>query len=377
MDKYEKCAAALMELGDNIIAEKKRRSLIIRKLSFVVSGLCAAVLIAIGVLHNSAISTPPDPEKYSESNIVVTSQTRSDVISSNSAVTTVAYEKKVSTAITGTEKISVTSVSTIKRPAVTEIVSQTTEIIFTNSSVTDGKGTIPVTTTGGNEPSPVNPVEVPIPLEHYRTLVSKSTGIQYTKVSGILSTDSVSELIETQLLVDQDKDGEISCNAELFAIKGISSEVMIAVKYSGSSVPALYRNQDYMPKDLGEFAADLGWEKNGDFVSAEYSDYSSGYELRDYYGFKKEMIINYLLDNADAVCYKYSDLTLDQINPKINIIYDMNEIVPLKAGFGISSKGYLTTNITGGGLAFFIGEETAADIIESVTNNYPFNVLNQ
>ena len=149
---------------------------------------------------------------------------------------------------------------------------------------------------------------------------------------------------------------------------------MIAVKLEGNDGVYIYHNQEYMPENLGEFINDLGIEKYAVLNLAEYSDFSNGYELRYYYGFDTELIVNTLMDKSDAVCYKYSDLSIDKITPKINIVCDMNEIVPLKSGFGISQKGYLTTNLTGGGLAFYIGEDKATDIIDKIINNYPYNV---
>ena len=60
MDKYEKCAESLMKLGDNIIAEKKRKATIIRKISFSISGLCAAIIVGVGIWHNQKLRTPND-----------------------------------------------------------------------------------------------------------------------------------------------------------------------------------------------------------------------------------------------------------------------------------------------------------------------------
>ena len=70
MDKRRKCALALMELGDSIIEKKRRRASIIRRAAFSVSGLCAAMLIGVGIWSNSAVQTPPDREP--SSNIMMT-----------------------------------------------------------------------------------------------------------------------------------------------------------------------------------------------------------------------------------------------------------------------------------------------------------------
>ena len=73
MDKRRKCALALMELGDSIIEKKRRRASIIRRAAFSVSGLCAAVLIGVGIWSNSAVQTPPDREPSSSIMVTETS----------------------------------------------------------------------------------------------------------------------------------------------------------------------------------------------------------------------------------------------------------------------------------------------------------------
>ena len=73
MDKHRKCALALMELGDSIIEKKRRRASIIRRAAFSVSGLCAAVLIGVGIWSNSAVQTPPDREPSSSIMVTETS----------------------------------------------------------------------------------------------------------------------------------------------------------------------------------------------------------------------------------------------------------------------------------------------------------------
>lgn len=84
MDKRRKCALALMELGDSIIEKKRRRASIIRRAAFSVSGLCAAVLIGVGIWSNSAVQTPPDREP--SSSIIVTETSPSTEIQQTTAV---------------------------------------------------------------------------------------------------------------------------------------------------------------------------------------------------------------------------------------------------------------------------------------------------
>ena len=58
MDKYEKCAASLMELGDKILEKKKLRNMLIRRVSF----SCASVFAVAIVGFFAWKSIPPKPE---------------------------------------------------------------------------------------------------------------------------------------------------------------------------------------------------------------------------------------------------------------------------------------------------------------------------
>ena len=79
MDKYEKCAESLMKLGDSIIAEKRRKASIIKRTAFSVSGLCAAIIVGVGIWHNSSIKTPPDMDHFSENNIITSTDVSSAI----------------------------------------------------------------------------------------------------------------------------------------------------------------------------------------------------------------------------------------------------------------------------------------------------------
>lgn len=369
MDRYEKSAEWLIKRGDAIISERKRKAAIIRRISFSVSGLCAAIIVGVSIWHNSSINTPPDMNHFSENNII-TNTTAYSEITTQHKVTIFSSTKAVN--VTTTQAISTTVVS---KSSETKQSEQTTLINTTKTIITElTEPAIAETTTtiGG---SPTNPDNNPSVQNYYLKFKDAVSGIQYTNISGNISAEHICEFLGKQVLTAKAENEEISSNAELFSIKDISSDAMIAVKFEGNDDFNIYRNQEYMPETLEEFIDDLGIEQYAVLNSAEYSDFSNGYELRNYYGFDTEMIINTLMDKPDAVCYKYSNLSIDKVTPKINIVCDMNEIVPLKAGFGISQKGYLITNLTGGGLAFYIGEEKAADIIRLITNNYPYNVI--
>ena len=392
-DKYEKCAESLMKLGDSIIARRKRKVRIIKKISFSLSGLCAAVLLSVSLYQ---IQTPTDIKQFEQKIDVIeptTADTHTDTphTSTEPPVTAATSSEnqftEVTVAVQTTENS--TNLNTIPLTetyiSYESVVNGSYETVASEAEQPEPNVEVQTEPPPIEEPTeiisvapeiPVNP-DTPDYSEHYRSFKAKNLEILYTKVSGAISESAIYELIGTQELAEQTENGEISCNAELFSLKGISPQVFISVRYEGSEDFVLYQNQDYMPDTLGDFIDNLGIETYGVFGSAEYLDFTEGCQLHIYQGFDSTQIIDFLLECADSKCYDCSDLSLEQINAKINIIYDMNDVIPLKSGFGISKKGFLITNITGKGLAFDIGEEKAVNIINYITENFPYTVLSE
>ena len=71
-DKYEKCAESLMKLGDSIIARRKRKVRIIKKIAFSLSGLCAAVLLSVSLYQ---IQTPTDIKQFEQKTDIIPTET--------------------------------------------------------------------------------------------------------------------------------------------------------------------------------------------------------------------------------------------------------------------------------------------------------------
>ena len=393
-DKYEKCAESLMKLGDSIIAERKRKIKIIRRISFSLSGLCVAVLLSVSLYQ---IQTPTDIKQF-EQKIDVIEPTTADIhtdtphTSTEPPVTATTSSEnqftEVTVAVQTTENS--TNLNTIPLTetyiSYESVVSDSYETVASETEQPELNVEVQTEPPPIEEPTeiipvtpeiPVTPTDIPDYSEHYRSFKADNSEILYTRVSGTVSESAVYELIGTQELSEQAENGEISCNAELFSLKGISPQAFISVRYENTADFVLYQNQDYKPDTLGDFIGDYGIETYGVFDSAEYSDFTDGYQLRTYQGFESEKIIDFLLESSDAECYSYSDLPPEQIIPEINIICDMNSVIPLKSGFGVSEKGYLTTNLTGGGIVFDIGKEKVVNIINYITENFPYTVLSE
>lgn len=379
MDRFEKRIAEIRKRGDVIIAERNRRSSIIKKVSFSVSGLCAAMIVGIGIWHYSALQTPPDRNPIqSNDSFIATTTSHTSGNGSFTAVTTSQTIEKTSATVTSTVSVTaaVPQTSTRKNAQTTAaIITRTTSL--TETPKTEQAVTTTVATTIPNKPENENPDDDIDYSKLVHVFRKVDTGIQYTKVTGTLSSKVIDKLIGNQDLYDVPGKGDSSCFSELFSIKDISPEAMIAVRYEGKEDLAIYRNQDYMPKTLGEFTKGLGLDKYAVFDSAEYFDFSRGYKLRSYYGFETDLIIGYLLENADAECFRSTGLLPEEINSRMTLGFELTDILPFHIGLWISEKGYLTTNLTGGGLAFYIGEDRAAEIINNITENYPYSVIYQ
>lgn len=126
IDIYEKRAEELMKLGDEILAERKRKSAIKRRAVFAVSGMCAALIVCVGILHNreqldSVINPIPDKTIVSELTTETTAYTTT-ISPTDTAVVTVKTENTV------------TTVTTTQTGAVSDIESLTAEF----STVTTG-----------------------------------------------------------------------------------------------------------------------------------------------------------------------------------------------------------------------------------------------
>lgn len=376
MKNYDERIESIFRKYNEKLEAKKRKTAVIRRTVFSAAGMCAAVVIAVGVWHIPSIQTPSNSELYSGNDSVIAATTDNSGDNYGPAVTTSA-----TTTICQPENIPPKENSTTTSAGTTIYQTETT---YTRTTMTDdyivqeNTNTSEVTTstlTTSNTVTPVAPNDTPDNTNYYYRFKLDDSDTEFTKETGTLSTSVIGDLIGTQKLIDNTENGKISCNADLYSIRDISSEAMIAVRYEGKEDFTLYRNHDFIPETLGDFIDDLGLEEYAFFNSAEYYDFSDSFRLCNYYGFDTELIFEYLIDNADAQCFKYGELSPVQVNASMNIICDMYDIVSLRIGFGISKKGYITTNLTGGGLAFYIGEDKTAEIINFITVNYPYSVL--
>ena len=142
MDKYEKCAASLMELGDKILEKKKHRNMLIRRISF----SCASAFAAVIVVFFAWKSAPPKIEIPSDTIISETTtipeSTYTDITSAQTT-SLVSTTRKITTQTETTRKVATTSGAIITTIA-TEI-SKASTTKFNQSNTTHTQATEPVT----------------------------------------------------------------------------------------------------------------------------------------------------------------------------------------------------------------------------------------
>ena len=144
MDKYEKCAASLMELGDKILEKKKHRNMLIRRVSF----SCASVFAVAIVGFFAWKSIPPKPEFpndviIQESTVITTS---TFTINTSTQTTALVTSSRTETDRVYQTTATVTSSKTNTQTSVS--VQQSTETTVKDSSQAQ---TEPITTNNHTE----------------------------------------------------------------------------------------------------------------------------------------------------------------------------------------------------------------------------------
>jgi hypothetical protein len=114
MDRFERRAQAIMERGDRIIADRQKKNTMIRRISFSVSGLCAAALIVIGIWKSPALHRVPEIPQLPET---VTTEAAETTEPATEQTTTPAEEKTTKPKKTEAATEAATAIPTTVAPA--------------------------------------------------------------------------------------------------------------------------------------------------------------------------------------------------------------------------------------------------------------------
>lgn len=179
MSRLRKKAELIMKYGDSVIAEKQRKTAIIKRTAYSVSGICAAVGIGFSIWNNDVLRDSADFDKYNSSSVVgnSTEPTESGALTISSectaaTTTSTAADITVNSAETSaattaeiphTQRVTVSDITTKKTSSATSTTAVYTENIVTITE-TQLAETVTVTntqTTAKDEPTSMTTTKKP------------------------------------------------------------------------------------------------------------------------------------------------------------------------------------------------------------------------
>lgn len=386
MKNYDERIESIFRKYDARLAEKKRRNSIIRRAA-ASTGVCAAAIGVVWFVSGDSFKDAMRPD-FPDNIIVEETEPSGEMTApakpvTTNAVTTLSIGASTAAAPKTSEVPSV-SINTApiksavaKRPDATAPSSDklTTAAVRTNI-VTD----IPTATTARTNVDaavitttqisllmpPASPSETVGPdaceKTYFYRFTDNETDIQYTRMNLSVPSDIIGSFIKTVRLTEETQadSSVISCNADIFTIEGISREAMIALRYEENDTYIFFRNPNYKVNTFGELADSFAFNKYVSFKSAE------NFNGDKIYGFDEDAVKKILSENNDAIAVDFHSLLLDELYIKIILTCEFADNKSFLFGLGISQNGYLTTNLTGREMAFYIGEDKADELIKLI-----------
>lgn len=405
MNIYEKSAAEIMKRGDRIVAEKKRKAAIVKKISLCASCLCTLV-IGFGIWHGQAVKDAYESVKLSGNDKMIVSESDNSVgecvtttttASEHSSVITTETESRINndttTIITTTDLYTCTTQVTKAEPLQTTAVSvdagmllQTykaehetvtqpvnTTVSSTAVHITTAKTTAVTTQTSLPEMTVTTTVTTVTPIdenEHLLHFTETESGIMYTKIISFESDELIDSFIKSESVVGYSEitETEKSAELELYTLDSISTEAMIGVKYVGQDDIILYRNVSYRPDLLEDMVEDLGLKRYLTFISTDWYDLK--YTEMMNCSFTEEDIWENLFDDVYAERVNSSLAAETESTQMLSITCQASDIMPFDAKIEIRDNGYLLIKLMGCETAFYVGEETALKFIVCIKYNF-------
>ena len=195
--------------------------------------------------------------------------------------------------------------------------------------------------------------------EKFRTV--KVNGTDYSAANRPIPSDKIGNSITRLTVLGKDvyTNSEYAANADIYEIKGISSECAAAVKYEGDGKYYVCRNSHYKPETLGQFMNDLSLKENLTFVSFGGTQMKNGKAICDveYTNVDKAKVWKLLFSDTAAKAVKDYDSMNFETAADIGI--DLKLLGYENISLAVTRDGYLTTNILDTGKAFYIGKPAA------------------
>ncbi len=193
---------------------------------------------------------------------------------------------------------------------------------------------------------------------------------KYDRIEREISPDLVSELTVSDSITHTltDLGIDIIRKLEIYTLKDISPDALIAVKYEGQKNYMLYYYPEYDPKNLGEFVDDINLWKTINFSTTAYCyEYTDRSHTTKYDSLNGEIIKNILLSNTEADHYLNNEIFPQKELIKIRV--DMPGYISRSPYFVIYENGYIRTNLLYYGHYFNIGENKTTELLTYITEN--------
>ena len=355
MDKYEKCAASLMELGDKILEKKKHRNMLLRRVSF----SCASAFAVVIVGFFAWKSIPPRTEFPSD--IVIPESTT--IISSTYNKTSPQTTALVTSSSIKTSKTEVSHIKTTTSHAT--VTTDATKISDPSSTKINTSRTAQIT-----ETTPVTSQTTTVSNIIITTVTSQPSGwggtdgdnIVYMgkkyRITGRNFKDvELSELPNSQMPVPPFVSQGQSMQLKLYEISGVSTDYAVAALIDNDPVYTLCLGH-YTPGTVQSLFSDTAlnnyWSINRIFEGRnEISNIDTDTQAR---------VFDILLNIPDMENSKGVSLgnTLMKIELKSDVLGDST--------VELTEKGFLSTNIGGYYSSYLIGRDELDMIIENIKN---------
>jgi len=396
MDKYEQRALRIMERGDALLAERKRRRALIRRTAALSLGTAAVLVTGIA----TQVMKPPKKPAAPQSSIITGTETSSGSQTAAAATQTTAAETVAETApqisapatvsaapslstsaqttaavrTTAPARRSTTSATRTTAPAGTSTTSamRTTAPARTSTSETTSspdvpaRTTTPVTTTVADsttgiieECTTTRPESAPelsydeMIAENFRVL-TLSGGDSYVMQNIEASPEYIGQITE-EITLSPQKHTELlpkEITAHIYQIGSISPDLFTVVRFDGSGKLYTYYNSDYSPSSLGALIDDI------DLFGSVYFRYVY-YAPKKYY-VEQSRIRELLFSDRNA------PLTNTSGSEDIQLIADIPALSYSRISFYVQGKGYLWCSLLPRNERFFIGSENAYAFIDHV-----------
>ena len=357
MDKYEKCAASLMELGDKILEKKKHKNMLIRRISF----SCASAFAAVIVGFFAWKSTPPKTDFPSDSIIIEsTTATTSTYLDTTSPQTTTrnTSSSNNTSKIETSHKVTTTSNAITSTGVAETSNAPTTKIIQSNTTHT--QATEPVTSHTQTESITLVVTTVTTTSGGYSGTDGDNIvymGKKYMITGRNFKDVELRELSNSQMPVPINVSQGQSMQLKLYEISGVSTDYAVAALIDNDPMYTLCLG-NYIPGTMQSLFNDTAlinyWSINRIFEGRnEISNIDTDTQAK---------IFNILLSLPDMEKSKGVSLgnTLMKIELKSDVLGECK--------IELTEKGFLSTNIGGYNSSYLIGCDEIDMIIESIKN---------